>query len=56
MKLLENLMLWSSLFHSIIVDGKKEFLKKVWLVLKRGILWIFLVTQFELLRGISLNR
>ena len=28
LKLLEFLMLWSSLFHSIIVDGKKQFLKK----------------------------
>ena len=44
LKLLEFFMLWSSLFHSVIVDGKKEFLKKVCLVLRRGILWIFLVT------------
>ena len=44
LKLLEFLMLWSSLFHSIIVDGKKEFFKKVCLVLKKGILCIFLVT------------
>ena len=29
LKLLEILMLWSSLFHSIIVDWKKKFLKKV---------------------------
>ena len=28
----------ASLFHSIIVDGKKEFFKKVCLVLKTGIL------------------
>ena len=28
-KLLEFLMLWSSLFHSTIVDGKKELLNKV---------------------------
>ena len=30
--------LTSNLFHSIIVDGKKEFLKKLCLVLKQGIL------------------
>ena len=28
MRLLGFLILWSSLFHSIIVDGKKQFLKK----------------------------
>ena len=44
LKLLEFLMLWSSLFHSVIVEGKKEFLKNVCLVLKRGVLCIFLVT------------
>ena len=26
----------SSLFHSIIVDGKNEFLKKLWFALRRG--------------------
>ena len=44
LKLLEFLMLWSSLFHSIIVDRKKEGFKKVCLVLKKGILCISLVT------------
>ena len=44
LKLLEFLMLQSSLFHSIIVHGKKEFFKKVCLVLKKGILCIYLVT------------
>ena len=29
----------SSLFHSIVVDGKKEFLKKLYLVL-RDIIWV----------------
>ena len=43
LKLLEFLMLWSSLLHSIIVDGKKQLLKKLCLVLKKGILCIFLV-------------
>ena len=44
LKLLEFLMLWSNLFHSVTADGKKVFLKKVCLVLGRRILWIFLVT------------
>ena len=44
LKLLEFLILRSNLFHSIIVDGKKEFLEKVCLVLKKGILCIFVVT------------
>ena len=34
LNLLEFFMLWSILFHSIIVDGKKVFFKKVFLVLK----------------------
>ena len=36
--LLEFLRLKSKSFHSIIVDGKKEFLKKLCFVLIRGIL------------------
>ena len=40
LKLLEFLMLWSSLFHSIIADGKKAFFKKVCLVLRKGILFL----------------
>ena len=43
LKLLEFLMLWLILFHSVTVDGKKQFLEKVCLVLKQGILCIFLV-------------
>ena len=35
--------LGSNLFHSITVDGKKEFLKKLYLVWKRVILSVFLV-------------
>ena len=35
--------LGSSLFHSITVDGKKEFLKKLSLELNRVILFVFLV-------------
>ena len=34
---------WSNSFHSITVDGKKEFLKKLYLVWKRVILSVFLV-------------
>ena len=34
--------LGSSLFHSMIVDGKKEFLKKLCLVRNRVILSVFL--------------
>ena len=45
LKLLEFLMLWSNLFHSIIVDRKKEFFsKKVCLVLQKEMLCIFLET------------
>ena len=36
--------LGSKLFHSMIVKGKKEFLKKLCLILKQGILSTFLVT------------
>ena len=44
----------SKLFHSMIVEGKKEFLKKLYLILKQGMLsafayaWVF--------SGISLKR
>ena len=31
----------SSLFHSIIVDGKNKFLKKLWFVLRRGMFSAF---------------
>ena len=41
--LLEFLRLGSKLFHSIITDGKKELLKKLYFVLIRGILLSVLV-------------
>ena len=41
--LLEFLRLVSKLFHSIITDGKKEYLKKLSFVLIRGILLSVLV-------------
>ena len=36
-------MVGSSLFHSMIADGKKVFLKKLYLILIRGIQSTFLV-------------
>ena len=46
----------SSLFHSIITDGKKEFLKKLCLTLKSVMLSEFLVVCNLLLLGIKLNK
>ena len=47
-----------SLSHSIMVDGKKEFLKKLCFIKSfyKGILWIFRVEYNEHLVGIKLNR
>ena len=42
LKLLQFLMLLSSSFHSMVVDGKKDVFKKVCLVLKKGILSVLL--------------
>ena len=42
-KLFEFRRVGSRLFHSMIVEGKKEFLKKLCLVLKQGIFSTFLV-------------
>ena len=51
------LILLSTLLHSITVDGKNEFLKKVCLALKRGILSIlFHVLYTVLLVGTLSNR
>ena len=46
----------SSLFHSLITDGKKEFLRKLCLTLKVIILSEFLVVCNLLLLGIKLNK
>ena len=46
----------SSLFHSLITDGKKEFLKKLCLTLKGVMLSEFLVVCNLLLLGIKLNK
>ena len=46
----------SNLFHSMIVDGKNEFLKKLWFVLRRGMFSTFLVGYNISLIGINLKR
>ena len=46
----------SSLFHSIMVDGKKVFLKTLCLTFIKGISLVFLVLQVVLLVGTILNR
>ena len=46
----------SSLFHSLITDGKKEFLKKLCLTLKGVMLSEFQVVCNLLLLGIKLNK
>ena len=48
--------LGSSSFHSMIVDGKNEFLKTLWFALRRGILSAFLVGYNVGLTGIKLKR
>ena len=54
--LLEFLRLRSNLFHSIIADGEKEFLKKLCFVLIKGILATVLVAYGLLLTGMRLKR
>ena len=46
----------SSLFHSMIVDGKNEFLKKLWFALRRGMFSGFLVRYNVGLTGTKLKR
>ena len=46
----------SSLFHSIIVVGKNEFLKKLWFALRRGISSAFLFRYNAGLTGFKLKR
>ena len=45
-----------SSFHSMIVDGKNEFLKKLWFALRRGMFSAFLVGYNVGLTGIKLKR
>ena len=54
--LLEFLGLKSKLFHSIIADEKKEFLKKLCFVLIRRILPTVLVAYDVLLTGMRLKK
>ena len=46
----------STLFQSMIVDGKNEFLKKLWFALRRGMFSAFLVGYNVGLTGIKLKR
>ena len=46
----------SNLFHSIIVNGKNKFLKKLWFVLRKGMFSVFLVEYNVRLTGIKLKR
>ena len=51
--LLEFLRLGSKLFYSIIADEKKEFLKKLYFVLIRGVLPSVLVAYVVHLTGMK---
>ena len=55
-KLFEFRRVGSKLFDSMIVEGKKEFLKKLCLILKQGMLSKFLVAYAWVFSGISLKR
>ena len=55
-KLSELQIFMSSLLHSITAEGKKEFRKKLWFTLNRGILLVFLVLYVLTKVGIILNR
>ena len=55
-KLREFRRVGSKLLHSIIVEGKKEFLKKLCLFLKQGMLSTFLVAYVQVFPGVSLKR
>ena len=55
-KLFEFQRVGSKLSHSMIVEGKKEFLKKFCLILKQGMLSAFLVAHAWVFSGISLKR
>ena len=49
-------ILLSSLFHSITVDGKKEFQKHSCLTLNKGMLLCFLVVRVDKTLGIISKR
>ena len=46
----------SNLLHSIIADGKSDFLKKLWLILRRGMFSGFLVKYNLPVTGIKLKK
>ena len=52
-KLFEIKRVGSKLFHSMIVEGKKEFFKKLYSILKQGTLLRFLVAYAWVFSGIS---
>ena len=55
-KLFEFPRVGSKLLHSMIVEGKQEFLKKLCLILKQGMLLTFLVAYQCVFSGISSKR
>ena len=55
-KLAEFQRVGSKLFHLMIVEGKREFLKKLCLILKQGMLLTFPVAYAWVFSGISLKR
>ena len=55
-KLSDFLRPGSSLFHSMIVDGKNELLKTLWFALRKGIFSAFLLGYNVGLTGIKLRR
>ena len=55
-KVLEFLIFKSKLFHWMTVDGKKEFIKRIYLPLKRGILSLVLVLYALLTLGSILKK
>ena len=56
LKLTSFLRPGSNLLHSMIVDGRTELLKKVLLLLRRGMFSAFLVGYNVRLKGIKLKR
>ena len=54
---LPDFLRWASkLFHSIMVDGKQEFSKKLCFMFRRKMLFLFRVEYNEHLAGIKLKR
>ena len=55
-RMLKLIIFRSRLFHCIMADRKKYFLKKLCLLLKKRTFLILLVEYSELLSGINLKR